>query len=411
MHLGVASCAGSNCHGSTSAEPPSQGVLHNEYLTWQRKDAHARAYRDLLAPRALAIGRRLGISEPAQSETCLDCHTDDVPANKRGSRFSLSDGVGCEACHGGASKWIVDHAVAHRSHTANLAEGMYPTDDPTARTRLCLGCHYGTSDKPMTHAIMEAGHPPLLFELTTFTAIQPAHYRVDDDYRSRKHYAGPAEAWAIGQAVTAELVLGEFADRSMRTPAGKTPDFYLYSCYSCHQPLDPDSPYLPAAAPAPLPDASRLPLTNPSLRMLGIILDAADPARVGPWRKALDAFQTAATPGAAAEAARQLNHLAADAAAFLAQKPLDSEEQRRIAVALAQEGTHAVYSARSLADQTVMALTALYHADGESSDPGAVFGPGFPAALDSAYKALSRVSVFDVAGYRAAMVNIDKSIK
>ncbi|MFI4921008.1 MAG: multiheme c-type cytochrome [Gammaproteobacteria bacterium] len=404
VHLGVASCAGSNCHGNNATKLPAQGVLHNEYLTWQREDTHANAFRSLFTPRALAIAKRLGITDPSRSDTCIDCHADDVPVSQRGPRFSLNDGIGCEACHGGASNWIADHAVAHRSHAANMKEGMYPTDDPAARAGLCLGCHYGATDKLMTHAIMAAGHPPLLFELTTYTAIQPAHYRVDMDYRQRKHYVGPADTWAMGQVVAAQKVLDGLASRGVQSPAGAVPDFYLYDCYSCHQTLRPDSD-LPAAS------GPQLPLAVSSLQMLGAILDASSPELAQNWAQGLAALHAAASQAALGDAIGHLQPLAAQATAFLARQSLDSRTRRRIALSLADLGTHATYPDRSLADQTVMAMTALYHGDSEAGEDTAIFGPQFLKALDAAYKALGSVSEFDTAAYRDAMLQIEKSIK
>ena len=399
-HIGVASCAGSNCHGSTALEPPAQGVLHNEYLTWQRDDPHAGAYRSLLTARALDIGRRLGIPDPSKSDTCLDCHSDDVTTGLRGPRFSVSDGVGCEACHGGASAWIVDHAALHRSHAANLKEGMYPTDDPQARATLCLGCHYGASDKLMTHGIMAAGHPPLLFELTTYSAIQPAHYRVDADYRARKRYVGPADTWVQGQAVTALSVLDALAAK-----AGSGPDFYLYECYGCHQPLQPDSDAVVTGQPGV---GGELPLALDSLRMLGVVLDAGDPDLAQSWSQALAALHMAA-PADQAAAIAALRRLADRASSDLSKRALDPRVRHSIALALAQAGGHANYPERSFADQTVMALTVLYHADQEAGSTSA-FSSKFSPALDSAYKALHSVSEFDVAAYRSAMQQIEKSI-
>jgi hypothetical protein len=60
---------------------------------------------------------------------------------------------------------------------------MYPTEQPEVRAKLCLSCHFGTEDKFATHRIMGAGHPRISFELDTFTEIQPAHFRVDEDYK------------------------------------------------------------------------------------------------------------------------------------------------------------------------------------------------------------------------------------
>ncbi|HEV2111723.1 MAG TPA: multiheme c-type cytochrome [Gammaproteobacteria bacterium] len=405
-HIGVASCAGSNCHGSNAPQPPAQGVLHNEYLTWQRDDPHAGAYRSLLTPRALEIGRRLGIADPSKSDTCVDCHADDVPASDRGARFALSDGVGCEACHGGASTWIVEHAQAHRSHAANLKAGMYPTDDPQARAELCLGCHYGAADKLMTHSIMAAGHPPLLFELTTYTAIQPAHYRVDADYRQRKHYVGPADTWAMGQAAAAARVLDTLVARGLPQAPGVVPDFYLYACYGCHQPLQPESDALVEGRPEA---GGELPLAVDSLRMLGTILDAGDPDLAQRWSQAMAALHLAAPADLAGDVG-QLRSLTTEAAADLSKRPLSPRVCHAIALSLAQEGAHAAYSGRGFADQTVMAMTVLYHADQEVGAASGTFGSRFPTALDSAYKALHSVSEFDEAAYRSAMQQIEKSL-
>ncbi|MGH8372732.1 MAG: multiheme c-type cytochrome, partial [Gammaproteobacteria bacterium] len=350
QHLGVASCAGSNCHGSTTAQS-GQGVLHhNEYLTWQRDDPHSRAYHSLLTARSLAIARHLGIVDPSKSTRCVDCHTDDVPVEQRGIKFSISDGVGCEVCHGGAERWITDHALTKRSHATNLKEGMYATEDPVQRANLCLGCHYGSADKVMTHAVMAAGHPPLLFELTTFTAIEPAHYRVTADYLKRKHYVGPADTWAIGQSVAVSRLLDRFA-----SDAGATPDFYPYNCYSCHQPIQPDSDYAAAGDDNP----TRLPIAMSHMRMVTAILNATNPGLAQRWSMALADLHAAMGTSGRTAAINRLRPLAAEITAYLQKRHLDASARRAIALQLARIGNRATFGERSLADQTVMAMTAL----------------------------------------------------
>ena len=91
---------------------------------------------------------------------CLDCHADNVAVERRAKGFQLSDGVGCEACHGGAVNWLGQHISGAADHGANLLAGMYPSEDPVARARLCLSCHFGTADRFITHRIMGAGHSP-----------------------------------------------------------------------------------------------------------------------------------------------------------------------------------------------------------------------------------------------------------
>ncbi len=136
IHLGVASCAGSTCHGSVEPWKMSN-VLQNEYVTWQREDKHAKAYEVLLNDRSKRIARNLGLPDAHTAEVCLDCHADNVPVDKRGTTFQISDGVGCEACHGGSVRWIGVH-LSGRGHELNVAAGMYPTVDPVERAKLCL---------------------------------------------------------------------------------------------------------------------------------------------------------------------------------------------------------------------------------------------------------------------------------
>ena len=92
---------------------------------------------------------------------CLGCHATDAPAGQRGPRFQLSDGVGCESCHGPASGWIASHYTVAGSHQANLAAGLVPLENPQVRARLCLDCHYGSAggNQFVSHRMMAAGHP------------------------------------------------------------------------------------------------------------------------------------------------------------------------------------------------------------------------------------------------------------
>ena len=210
-HVGVATCASSVCHGKLSAQA-DRNVWLNEYRVWTGADPHSGAYRLLENDQSKTIARNLGLSSATTAKICLDCHADNVPADKRGPKFQISDGVACEACHGGAENWIESHAAAGATHEDNLARGMYPTESPAARAGLCLTCHLGTADKFATHAIMGAGHPRLSFELESFTANQPAHYDVDDDYRRRKGEIAGFNLWLTCQLRNAvsylELIRG-----------------------------------------------------------------------------------------------------------------------------------------------------------------------------------------------------------
>jgi hypothetical protein len=78
-------------------------------------------------------------------------------------------------------------------------------------------------------ATIAAGHPDLAFELDTFTAAQPAHYRPPAaNIRQR--------AWAVGQAVG----LAE-AMRLVQQHEKTWPEFSDLECYQCHHDLRAES--------------------------------------------------------------------------------------------------------------------------------------------------------------------------
>jgi hypothetical protein len=237
VHEGVASCAGSTCHG----RQVSSGLVvrQNELMTWQDSSSpagsHSRAWRVLTEPRAQAIATRLGLGPAQRAPACLGCHADNTPAGMRGAKFQISDGVGCESCHGGSGGWLASHYTVGASHQINVAQGMVPLDNPQTRAAVCLDCHFGSA-KPnqfVSHRLMSAGHPRIAFELDLFTELQ-RHHDVDADYAARKQVAGGVRTWAVGQAMALERALALYSDPA-RGQEGSFPEFYFFDCQSCHR--------------------------------------------------------------------------------------------------------------------------------------------------------------------------------
>ncbi len=238
-HMGVATCATSQCHGSVVPREGSN-VMQNEYITWTQDDPHSQAYDVLRNDESKAIAARLGLRAAHTAKICLDCHADNVASDKRGEKFQLSDGVGCEACHGGAENWLSSHYnLPVITHADSVAAGLYPSDKLSKRANLCLSCHLGNDDKFATHRIMAAGHPRLSFELDTFTELwrtagrQP-HYRVDDDYRERKEATSHSYAWAAGLLQEGRQRLSLIIDGKI-LGNGMFPELALYDCHACHR--------------------------------------------------------------------------------------------------------------------------------------------------------------------------------
>jgi hypothetical protein len=251
--VGVATCGGSTCHGRSEAD--GAVVRQDEIMLWQdpasAAGAHSRAYAVLRDPRSQVIAQRLGIGEASSAPMCLGCHATPAPVGQRGPRFQLSDGVGCESCHGAASGYLSSHYAVGATNANNVARGLIPLQNPRARAAVCLDCHFGSAQEGqfVTHRIMAAGHPRISFELDLFTTLQ-AHHQEDEDYRQRKGRSDALRTWAVGQAMALERSLSLYAS-AQRGTDGAWPEFFFFDCHSCHRQITDDVNYRPSAVANP----------------------------------------------------------------------------------------------------------------------------------------------------------------
>lgn len=286
VHVGVASCAGSTCHGTNRAFA-GVGISQGEYLLWQREDAHARAYVSLRNAQSSRIAKNLGLPRAWEAGECLACHA-DAPANPlRGAGHKLSDGVGCEACHGGAQGWLASHSAGYKTNELRKRAGLYPLWQPQARATLCLSCHQGDAARPMTHRLMSAGHPPPRFELDTYMTVMPAHHVPDADYAARKGAPDAAGQWIEGQLASASSHLDRL--RASSAP-GRFPELSDFDCNACHHSLLATRWQLGLAPPL---GVGAVRLADTPMRMLASWLEVVDPGLAAQWRKALAALHTA----------------------------------------------------------------------------------------------------------------------
>jgi Cytochrome c554 and c-prime len=227
LYMGVGSCAAVQCHGSLRELTTSKaGVRQTEHPHWLFKEKHAKAYEVLLKDRSLVMAKNLKMAEPpAQSERCLVCHAMYAPKESRGPKFQLEDGVSCEACHGPAGIWLENHI--DRKYEDLLKEGMYDTRNLAKRAEKCVSCHVGDEMRNVDHELIAAGHPDLVFELDTFTAILPPHWRTSQD-------EGGGKDWAVGQAVALRESLKRLARRTQQQAATAWPEFAEFECFACH---------------------------------------------------------------------------------------------------------------------------------------------------------------------------------
>lgn len=226
-YIGAGSCSATACHGGVQPRTITS-ILQNEYSVWVVQDSHAKAYRSLQNPVSLRMGRILGIGKPENSPKCLTCHALAVPASQKGRDFDISDGVSCESCHGPASAWLGPHTTRDFPRAQSVALGMYDTSDLVRRSEKCLSCHLGTKDKEVDHQMIAAGHPDLVFELDSYSAIMPPHWKAVDDPTHG------VRAWGVGGAVKLREALNRLA-RRVKGPVW--PEYAELDCFSCHHSL------------------------------------------------------------------------------------------------------------------------------------------------------------------------------
>ena len=377
-YVGVASCSGTTCHGRSEGDGPV--VRQDEIMLWQdpasASGAHSRAHNVLREPRSQVIAQRLGIGEASNAPMCLGCHA--TPAGPRGARFQLSDGVGCESCHGPASGWVSSHYAVGGTHANNVSRGLVPLEDPRARAAICLDCHFGSADEGqfVTHRIMAAGHPRISFELDLFTTLQQ-HHQEDGDYGNRKGRIDSVRMWAVGQAMALERSLSLFSSPARGTE-GIFPEFYFFDCHSCHRQISDEPNYRPTAVANPSwPIPSGMPPYNDeNMIMLAAAARVAAPELAQRFERDSRAFHQALARdrGGAVNAAGSLRDTARAMATAFAGAPWNRTHTFAIIDTITSQAISPRFTDYAGSVQAVMATDTLLSAlvdSGEVSEPAA----------------------------------------
>ena len=126
--------------GRTKINHESIDADGNQLKVWQ-ESAHAKAYKNLAAKNAEAV----------KNEACLKCHATGAGADAslNDKKFSIEDGVQCEACHGPGSEYKSMKVM--KDQKAAVENGLIVYADEAAIKTQCLTCHLDTN-KPEGHA-------------------------------------------------------------------------------------------------------------------------------------------------------------------------------------------------------------------------------------------------------------------
>lgn len=356
--VGTVNCANSSCHGSIAPWSDSH-VLQNEYTTWLRLDKHAKAYSVLQNQQSRKIAKNLGLKQPAhEAKECLDCHSHNPAPKLQGERHIVAEGVGCEACHGPAEKWIASHVMDGATHADNVKNGMYPTNNPVDQAKLCLSCHFGDENRFVTHRVMAAGHPRISFELGTFATIAPAHYQIDDDWRKRKGDYQGIKIWAIGQALASKQLLDALAD-PQRGRDGLFPELVLFDCHACHHPMSEQKATQRLSV-----GPGKVHLNDSNLLMLRALVRVVDPANASAFNQQVVQVHQAIAGGAGAQGdpialAKKLSATIGQYIVQFEKRNFDVATLREVLKALLNESSAAYYSDYAGAEQAYMSISSL----------------------------------------------------
>jgi hypothetical protein len=183
-YVGAVTCQSSMCHGGASP-------ARDQFTIWSHEDFHSRSYATLVTARSVRMAESLGIAAATESTRCTTCHAPlaDIPASHLASTATVTEGVSCEACHSGAAAWLRGHTRPDWTYADRVHAGMRDLRSAFVRANTCVACH-----QVIDPALIQAGHPELIFELDGQAASEPRHWTEKADW------FGP-KAWVVGQAV------------------------------------------------------------------------------------------------------------------------------------------------------------------------------------------------------------------
>jgi Cytochrome c554 and c-prime len=362
-YTGPGSCASPSCHGGVQVRTDTS-VQQNEYSTWVVKDKHAHAFAVLTNPVATRMAKilgpeKLGSVKADTAPKCLACHALSVPEAERARTFDSTDGVSCESCHGPASNWLGPHTTRGWTHEHSIAAGMRDLRDPVRRAENCLTCHLGSPDKSVDHEMIAAGHPDLYFELASFTAAMPRHWRehAADDHSKEDPFAD-VRMVVVGQAVQ----FREQLRRVVRNAQGNSwPEFADLDCFACHHSLSnaenswrQDQGYAGRRPGSPPWNVSRY-VVLPHIELAGERMLLTEVEKLYAIMSAVNPDRTKA-----AAQARTTADVADRMVQLTATMSFDQARTQRLLQAIARDGESISRQGERAAEQAAMVLQTLY---------------------------------------------------
>jgi hypothetical protein len=107
-HAAAARAADHAFVGSTKCATCHKTAAQGEQFPKWQASKHAKAYETLASEKAKEVAKAKGIADPQKAPECLKCHVTahGVDAALLGEKYAVTDGVGCESCHGAGADYM-----------------------------------------------------------------------------------------------------------------------------------------------------------------------------------------------------------------------------------------------------------------------------------------------------------------
>ena len=417
-YIGPGSCAATSCHGSVKPIAGSR-ILQDEYSTWIVKDKHSRGYQALTGDVGERMARILKLSTKSEdAPKCLACHALYPTPELRGRAFELADGVSCENCHGPAQAWLGQHTARDsiEKHAESLRLHMTDTRNAIVRTQKCLECHLGTKEKFIDHEMIAAGHPDLYFELDSFSAVMPRHWKTPRESADGKPLEDAAwtgvRDWSAGQAVQLRAAMERLTWRAKGERFDKKdvwPEYSELSCFACHHALGPakdswrqEHGYVGRRPGDPAWNSSRYTV----FRLLARQADATSAQDLDRQLAAISDEMSKLSPdrSVVASAATSAAPFAQRIAERLATMPYDQDLTLRMLQRITEDAENIALSDERAAEQATMALDSLYIAYSRDAKPANA--AEVRAAINGLFQQLENPSAYNADQFASALRRI-----
>ncbi len=290
---------------------------------------------------------------------------------------------------------------------------MYDTRNVIHRTEKCMECHLGTKDKFVDHEMIAAGHPDLFFELDSFSAVMPRHWKVPRESEPDK----PAEDgtwvgirdWSTGQAVQLRAEMERLTWRAKGQRFDKKdvwPEYSELSCFACHHSLGPakdswrqEHGYVGRRPGDPAWNSSRYVV----FRLLAAQVDSASAQELGRQLAVVSGEMSKLNPdrNAVASAALAASPLAQRLAERLATMPYDQTVALQMLHRITDDADNISIDDERAAEQEAMALDSLFIAYSRNVNPANA--ADVRAAINGLFQQLEYPSAYNADQFASAL--------